>query len=556
MLIGIDVGGTTTDAVIVEGSKVVKTAYVPTDHDNLSNCLLAALDELVRGVDTRKIERVVLSTTLITNMIAEGKTDPVALLLIPGPGTNPRDYSLGESIILDGAIDFRGTEIDRLKEPQIKEAAAKIRAQGVSRIAVVGKFCQRNHAHELKAGEVLAAALPGSKIELGHKVSGQLNFPRRAATTMLTAATKDSYEQFAKKMAAALKERRITAPVYILKADGGTLPLDKSVQMPVETIFSGPAASIMGVLALTEPGQTSVVVDIGGTTTDLALILSGKPLLSSKGARVDSLLTHVRAFAVKSVAIGGDSAVCLSGGALSVGPHRDGPPLCMGGSGPTPTDALRVLGLSQIGDAGQAEKAMQLLAGSLGCTAKEAAGKVVDAVVDRIVFEVNEMFREWEQEPAYRIWEIMKRETLSAQNVVGVGGGAPPLVPLVAARLGAAAVVPEYAPVANAIGAAVARPTLTLSLHIDTERGDYSVAEDGTTGKVTDKKMMPEDAEKLARKLLAERAGRMGIGEYAAEAEVTYSEVFNMIRGWSTVGRLMDVRMEIAAGLLRSWGRR
>ena len=555
MLIGIDVGGTTTDAVIVDGGKVVRTAYVPTDHDNLSNCLLAALDELVRGVDTRKIERVVLSTTLITNMIAEGKTDPVALLLIPGPGTNPRDYSLGESIILDGAIDFRGTEIDRLKEPQIKEAAAKIRAQGVSRIAVVGKFCQRNHAHELKAGEVLAAALPGSKIELGHKVSGQLNFPRRAATTMLTAATKDSYEQFAKKMAAALKERRITAPVYILKADGGTLPLDKSVQMPVETIFSGPAASIMGVLALTEPGQTSVVVDIGGTTTDLALILSGKPLLSSKGARVDSLLTHVRAFAVKSVAIGGDSAVCLSGGALSVGPHRDGPPLCMGGTGPTPTDALRVLGLSQIGEFGQAEKAMQLLAGSLGCTAKEAAGKVVDAVVDRIVFEVNEMFREWEQEPAYRIWEIMKRETLSAQNVVGVGGGAPPLVPLVAARLGAAAVVPEYAPVANAIGAAVARPTLTLSLHIDTERGDYTVAEDGTTGKVTDRKMMPEDAEKLARKLLAERAGRMGIGEYAAEAEVTYSEVFNMIRGWSTVGRLMDVRMEIAAGLLRSWGR-
>ena len=347
MLIGIDVGGTTTDAVIVDGGNVVKTAYVPTDHDNLSNCLLAALDELVRGVDTRKIERVVLCTTLITNMIAEGKTDPVALLLIPGPGTNPRDYSLGESIILDGAIDFRGTEIDRLKESQIKEAAAKIRAQGVSRIAVVGKFCQRNHAHELKAGEILADAMPGSKIELGHRVSGQLNFPRRAATTMLTAATKDSYEQFAEKMAAALKERKISAPVYILKADGGTLPLDKSVQMPVETIFSGPAASIMGVLALTEPGQTCVVVDIGGTTTDLALILSGKPLLSSKGARVDSLLTHVRAFAVKSVAIGGDSVVCLSGGALSVGPQRDGPPLCMGGTGPTPTDALRVLGLSR-----------------------------------------------------------------------------------------------------------------------------------------------------------------------------------------------------------------
>ena len=497
-------------------------------------------------------------------MIAEGKTDPVALVLIPGPGTNPRDYALGESIILDGAIDFRGKEIERLSEPQIKEAASRVRAQGLSRVAVVGKFCQRNHAHELKVGEIMAAALPGSKIELGHRVSGQLNFPRRAATTMLTAATKDSYERFAKDVAAALKERKINSPVYILKADGGTLPLDKSVQMPVETIFSGPAASIMGVLALTEPGQSSVVVDIGGTTTDLALILSGKPLLSAKGARVGSLLTHVRAFAVKSIAIGGDSAVAVcgqgagaegNGGSLAVGPHRDGPPLCMGGNGPTPTDALRVLGLSQIGDAAKAEKAMQIVADGLGCTAREAAQKVVDAVVDKIVFEVNEMFREWEQEPAYRIWEIMKRESLSAQSVVGVGGGAPPLVPLVAARLKAAAIVPQYASVANAIGAAVARPTLTLNLHIDTENGVYSVAEDGLTGRVTDQKMTPEEAERLARRLLAERAARLGIGEYAGEAEVTYSEVFNMIRGWSTVGRLMDVRMEIPAGLLPSWGR-
>ena len=555
MLIGIDVGGTTTDAVIVDGNRVVKTAYVPTDHDNLLKCLLGALDELVAGVDTAKVERVVLSTTLITNMIAEGKTDPVALVLIPGPGTNPRDYNLGESIILDGAIDFRGSEIDPLREAQIKDAASQIKDKGLSRVAVVGKFCQRNHSHELKAGEILAAGLPGAQIELGHRVSGQLNFPRRAATTMLTAATKDRYGQFAADMTAALKERKIKAPVYILKADGGTLPLDRSVGMPVETIFSGPAASIMGVLALTEPGQTSVVVDIGGTTTDLALILSGQPLLSSKGARVDSLLTHVRAFAVKSVAIGGDSAVAFNGSSLTVGPHRDGPPMCLGGGMPTPTDALRVLGLSSIGDGTKAEQAMQILGKGLGCSAAEAAQKTVDAVVERMVSEIEEMFREWESEPAYRIWEIMSKEKLSAQNVVGVGGGSPPLVPLVARRLGAAAVVPEHAPVANAIGAAVARPTLTLNLHIDTEKGEYDVAEEGLTGRVTDRKMSSEEAEKLARRLLAERAERLGIGEYSGEAEVTYSEVFNMIRGWSTVGRLFDLRLEILAGLLPAWRR-
>jgi len=553
MLVGIDVGGTTTDAVLVEGKGVVKTAYVPTDHDNLLKCLLGALDELVKGVDTRKIERVVLSTTLITNMIAEGKTDPVALVLIPGPGTNPRDYNLGEACILDGAIDYRGREIDRLKESQIKEAASKISARGLARIAVVGKFSQRNHAHEQKVGEIMRAALPGAKIELGHKVSGHLNFPRRAATTLLTVATKDKYKEFAQAMADALRQRKISAPVYILKADGGTLPLDSSVQMPVETIFSGPAASIMGVMALTPAGQTSVIVDIGGTTTDLALILSGKPLLSSKGAKVESLLTHVRAFAVKSVAIGGDSAVDVSGERMTVGPHRRGPAICMGGPCATPTDAMRVLGLTSVGDAGKAEKAMQEVANKLNCSPKEAAQKIVDAVVDKIVAEVGEMFRAWEQEPAYRIWEIMKKERLEAQNVVGVGGGAPPLVPLVASRLGASAIVPDFARVANAIGAAVARPTITLNLHIDTERGEYIVAEDGLTGKVGDRKMTPEQAEKLARKLLDERAARLGIGEYSGEAEVTYSEVFNMIRGWSTVGRLLDIRMEIPAGLLASW---
>jgi N-methylhydantoinase A len=95
MLVGIDVGGTTTDAVLVDGGKVVGTACTPTDHGDLMGCIFNTLDRLVRNVQT-DIQRVVLSTTLITNMIAEGKADPVALVLIPGPGTNPADYHLGQ----------------------------------------------------------------------------------------------------------------------------------------------------------------------------------------------------------------------------------------------------------------------------------------------------------------------------------------------------------------------------------------------------------------------------------------------------------------------------
>jgi hypothetical protein len=211
------------------------------------------------------------------------------------------------------------------------------------------------------------------------------------------------------------------------------------------------------------------------------------------------------------------------------------------------------LGRSSVGDLERAKEAMAGVASRMNCTIEKAAEMVLDSVVEKIASQDNEMFREWEQEPAYRIWEIMKKEKLEAQNVVGVGGAAPALVPLIASRLKVASIVPEHAAVANAIGAAVARPTITLNLHIDTERGEFVTAEDGIMGKVNERQMSLAQAEQLARRLLAERAGRLGIEEYAAEALVTSSEVFNMIRGWSTVGKLLDVRMEIPAGLLSSW---
>ena len=238
---------------------------------------------------------------------------------------NPQGYSLGGEVqIVRGAIDYRGREIEALDEDQVQRAAAKIAERGYRKVAVASKFGQRNHAHEERMREIALGTIPGVHVEMGHQASGRLNFPRRAATTALKAAAMDEYRKFAEEVAKAVAGRKIEAPVYILKADGGTLPLATSVDHPVETIFSGPAASTMGVLALTPAGQTSVVVDIGGTTTDLALILDGSPLISSEGARVNSYLTHIRAFAVKSVALGGDSRVRAEGGRVAIGPDRWG----------------------------------------------------------------------------------------------------------------------------------------------------------------------------------------------------------------------------------------
>jgi N-methylhydantoinase A/oxoprolinase/acetone carboxylase beta subunit len=160
-------------------------------------------------------------------------------------------------------MDYRGREIQPLDEAEVRNSVNQIKEQGFSRVAVVSKFGQRNPSHELRIQEILREMYPDCKVELGHKVSGKLNFPRRVATSMLASATGERYQKFVAEIKKAMEERKIRAPVYILKADGGTLPIEKSVEFPVETIFSGPAASTIGALALTPEGQTSVVVDIG-----------------------------------------------------------------------------------------------------------------------------------------------------------------------------------------------------------------------------------------------------------------------------------------------------
>lgn len=566
MLIGIDVGGTTTDAVLIRNGKVYSTAKVSTEPGNLLSSLLEALDAISGDIPPEQLERVVFSTTVITNLIAEGKTDRVAMLLIPGPGINPTSYTFPDSFYLKGAMDYRGREIQPLDEAEIRKTVGLIRELGFSRAAVVSKFGQRNPSHELRIEEIFKEVYPDCKLELGHKVSGKLNFPRRIATTMLASATRESYQEFVEKIRKALEERNIRAPVYILKADGGTLPVEKSIEFPVETIFSGPAASTIGALALTPEGETSVVADIGGTTTDLALILSGKPLLASKGAKLGGFLTHVRAFSVRSIAVGGDSVVRVKNSnsgtkLITVGPDRAGPAYCMGGEETTPTDALKVLGLIDVGNPERAREAIKAIGSSLGKSEIETASLIIDKTTQMIAEAVNEMFLEWEQEPAYRIWEVLQEKKARPENVVGIGGGARGLIAEIAKKLDAKPVIPEYAEVGNAIGAAVARPTLTLNLRIDTERKVYSVAEEGeiVSLNLTDicnfNRMGSDEAEVLAAKLLRERAESYGISEYAAEAEIVNSEVFNIVSGWSTVGRLFDVNMQIPAGLIPEWKR-
>ncbi len=556
MIIGIDVGGTYTDAVLLKQEQVLEKIKTPTKPDDLLTSLLKALEPLLKAAKNNQIDRIVFSTTLITNLIATGNIDPVALVLIPGPGLNPNthNFNIPDTFILSGAIDYRGREIEPLKEKEIKECLEAVRARGIKRVAIVGKFSQRNKNHEEAVASYFKQHAPEIQTVMGHQVSGRLNFPRRVVTSLLTLATQNRFQEFYSQIQKVLAQRGITAPIYILKADGGTLPFAQAFLKPVETIFSGPAASTLGVLALTPSGQTSVVLDIGGTTTDLALILSGKPLLASRGARINNHLTHVRAFATKSVALGGDSVVQVGpDSSLEILPQRAGAAYCLGGPQPTPTDAMRVAGLITIGDEKRAREAMNKLGSKLKLPAEQTAALIIELMVKRIAREINEMFLAWEEEPAYRIWELLQKQKIRPQNVVGIGASAPAILPLLGKEMGCRALVPPYAEVANAIGAALAKVTLRLTFHFDTERNFYFIEETGVQEKLGVKGQLSlADAEEMAFKWLRQEGEKLGIppGE---EPELVYSEMFNMVRGWTTTGRLYDICVQFPPGILEDW---
>ncbi|AEF94268.1 Hydantoinase/oxoprolinase [Desulfotomaculum nigrificans CO-1-SRB] len=554
MFIGIDVGGTCTDAVLLDGGAVRATAKVETQEDLLIS-LGDALDNLLKGIPGHKVDRVVFSTTIVTNLIAEHKYEPVGVLLMPGPGRAFADIVKDENVyFLPGAIDYRGREIIPLSKTEIEKAIGWLEKKGYNRVAVVGKFSPRNNAHEIKVAQYILERHPDWRVETGHQAGGQLNFPRRIANTVLTCAVRDKYRYFTNAVRDALKRRGITGSVSILKADGGTLPLEASEQVPVETIFSGPAASTLGVQALTPPGETSLVVDIGGTTTDLALILSGQPLMASKGVKIGDRFTQVRALSVKSVPVGGDSVVERVGRQFIIYSERVGQAFCLGGPLPTPTDALRVMGLTQIGDEDRAREAMASLGTPLGLNPVEVARTVIDLVVDSVVAEIEKMFLEWEQEPAYRVWEVLQKRKVRPQNVVGVGGGAVGFVPQIAARMGCQPILPPYAPVANAIGAAVAKPTLQVTLRADTERQTFSIEEEGYQGKLAGK-LDEIGAVELAKTWLFKRAAKMNLTDYVKDIEITRKDVFNIVRDWQTTGKLYDISVQTPRGILGHIGR-
>ena len=554
MLIGIDVGGTYTDGVLFSDGTVLHSVKRPTDENNLTGTLLEVLDELLVHGDKDRITRVVLGTTLVTNLLATGRGERTALLLMPGRGLPYSSYQISpDTFFLKGSIDFRGREIETPDTGEIEAVLEEIEREDIQRVAVAGKFSSRNDRHEKLISEIARTRYPHMEVCTSNEITGRLNFPRRAVTTYYTAMTIREWNSFADDIRAAINARIPGAELHILKADGGTTTLEASRKRPCETVFSGPAASTMGTVALTGDPLNSVMVDIGGTTSDICLLIEGRPLYASKGALIKGHLTHVNSFAVNSIALGGDSVIYDESGDLRVGPMRLGPAACFGGDAATVTDAFNVLIGLNIGDVEASKAKLASLAGPRGQTVEELSRQVANHVVKVLRESIEYMFSLWEDEPAYRVWEVVNRQKFDLQRIIGIGAAAKAIVPMLAAELKVSYYLHRYSPVANALGAAVARPTLSVQVHVDTQNRAYSVSPGGFSGTLDSKNYQMEDAIELAKRYLKEISLERGLSDYADEGQVYLEEQFNVIRGMNRVGKLFDVGIQIAPGFIREY---
>jgi len=559
MLIGIDVGGTFTDGVLFDHqqSQIMKTVKVPTRSQQLQSSLLEVLDNLLSGRDRAGIQRIVLSTTLVTNLLATKAGEPPALILIPGPGL-PFSYLqiFPRTFIVKGAIDFRGRETEKLERQEIEAIVEEIRASGLRKIAVVGKFSNRNPHHEQTIRDIIGEKYPQAEVGIGSELAGQLNYLRRIATSYYSLLTRERWAGFAHDIEKAIQERGLAkVPLDILKADGGTMPLQHALQYPCETILSGPAASTMGAAAVTGQAATAVVLDIGGTTTDISLLLDGQPLYASRGARINENFTHIKAISTRSLPLGGDSPVCFEPDrGIYIDPVRRGPAACFGGDNATITDIFNCKYELSAGEAEKSRQSLQRLQAQANLDAAALLEAVENMVMVQLLSAMENIFSEWENEPAYRVWEVVHNRKFEVKRIIGIGAAAGAIVPVLAARMKADSFIHALAPIANALGAAVARPTLAFNLHIDTEKGYYFTDHDGIGGTIRKGAgLQMEDAQKLAGEVMQQLAQQRGLAEYTGEAEFTREEQFNMIRGWDRTGKIFELGMQIKPGFIKEF---
>lgn len=347
--LGLDTGGTFTDAVLLaDGRRVIASAKALTTPWNLalgiSQAILAVLELLPPGAGRGAVGLVSVSTTLATNAVVENRFSPVCTLLIGFDDAMVERSGLerhggGQVVRVGGGHAATGEESAPLDEAAVSRAVTQHQSH-VEAFAVAANFSVRNPAHELRARALIRALTP-KPVTCAHELSSKLDAPRRALTAALNARLTPQIRQLIEALSQVLRDESIDAPLMIVKGDGSLMKAQIALEYPVETILSGPAASVVGAGFLTGLADF-IVSDMGGTTTDIAVVSGGRPVISGAGALVGAWRTMVEAVDVRTCGLGGDSEVHFDRQhRLRVGPRKAMPLSLLAQAHPTALALLR-----------------------------------------------------------------------------------------------------------------------------------------------------------------------------------------------------------------------
>jgi N-methylhydantoinase A/oxoprolinase/acetone carboxylase beta subunit len=442
MRIGIDVGGTNTDAVLMDGRNVISEVKTPTTADVTSG-VVAALRKLVgeRALRPGQIQAVMIGTTHFTNAVVEGKRlMPTAAIRLGLPATKAlppmvdwpdrlRNALGGHVYLCHGGHEFDGRHISQLDRDELRRAAEDIARKGIRSVAISSVFSPVNNEFEEEAQRVLEPELPGVAISLSHQI-GRIGLLERENATIMNACLRDLAVKIVEAFQGALAEVGIEGSVYLSQNDGTLMSVDYAKRYPVATFASGPTNSMRGAAFLS--GRLDcAVVDIGGTTSDVGVLQHGFPREASITVEIGQVRTNFRMPDVFSFGLGGGSLVRQAGelriGPESVGYELTSKALCFGGDTLTATDIAVAGGLADIGHRGH-----------LGGLPAGLIKHSLQYMEDRIAEAVDRM-----------------KTSAEAIPIVVVGGGS---ILLRDKLPGASELVkPEHFAVANAIGAAIAQ---------------------------------------------------------------------------------------------------
>ena len=549
MILGVDVGGTHTDAVLLDHSGVITSAKVATLHEDLLSSVRNALETIFSESKPSYLEHFNLSTTLCTNAIIQNEMQEVGVLVTAGPGIDPSYFKIGDNYqIVPGGLDHRGTEIQGLDLDFARQCLEDFYQRGIRVFSLIGKFSPRNPVHEKQLAEMVQDK--GDFCTQGHALSSQLNFPRRIATAYYNSAVWPIFNDFANSVTDSLNEKGINPTLNILKADGGTMPLSQARGMPVESIFSGPAASIMGIKALCDMQEDALLLDIGGTTTDVAVFVNGDPVVEAESVELKHYPTLVRAMKTRSVGVGGDTAVCQENEQLQIGPKRLGSCMAKGGDAPTLVDALNCIQDINFGDISASRQGMQDLSQGMYFSCEEAAKDIVNKACATIREEALQMLQEINEKPVYTVHEFLEYRKVTPEKIYLMGGPAEVLAPYLAREFGLQTVIPDNYTVANALGAAMARATYEVELLADTEKHNMSIAVLDVQENISGSYTLEQAKEDVRSHLLNYLNQSLQLNVSSEEIEFVEESAMNMVKGMYTVGQDIRVKSQIKPGII------